>query len=391
MKVLQIAKYMPPCEDETAKAALAVLRALPEGTEQKIICFNADAVAGEQFYSREETARERVEGVETVRCGYSAKIASQAISPAFKGELKVLMEEFSPDIVLFHYPNPLVAKLLLKYAGKPFSLYLYWHRDIVRQKLWGRLFRRQTEKLLARAEKIFVTCPNYVYESAHLAPYAEKCALLPYCIDGEKVTVTREDKLLAQEIRNEYAGKTLVCSLDRAEKYKGLEALIDAVKALPGNTVLLLNGEGEYADRLRERAVGVKKIKFLSKLSNAQWRAYLLAGDVYAYPAHSPFESFSLSLAEAMAVGIPAVTCRVPRSAISYINEDGVTGITCEEGSVSALKEAIATLTREEVLRTKYAGNARARMEKLFSFGQFSAQVKRHFTLPKQEEKEETK
>ena len=120
---------------------------------------------------------DNVDGVEVIRCGCIAKISSQSLSLTYRRELQNVMDEFQPDTVIFHYPNPFVSTLLEKYLKRDFKLILFWHLDITKQKILGKLFHRQTLRLLERAEVVIPASPNYIQGSMYLKRY-EKNAVL---------------------------------------------------------------------------------------------------------------------------------------------------------------------------------------------------------------------
>ena len=88
-----------------------------------------------------------------MRAGCFAKISSQSLSFSYKKLLKREFKEFAPDVVVFHYPNPFAAHYLLKRLKKApkTKLILYWHLDITKQKILGKLFKGQNIRLLERA------------------------------------------------------------------------------------------------------------------------------------------------------------------------------------------------------------------------------------------------
>ena len=141
-KILQISNYIYPNIggiEQVARDTAHVLSA--DGNyEQKIICFNETARDGDYVCHRNETVHDSVDGVEVIRCGCITKKFSQSISLTFPGELKKLMEEFDPDVVIFHYPNPFQAQFLQKYFKKKFKFVLYWHLDIVKHCKYVRYY-----------------------------------------------------------------------------------------------------------------------------------------------------------------------------------------------------------------------------------------------------------
>ncbi len=167
-KVLQISKYYYPFIGGTEQVARDIANVLGtmDDIEQKILCFNEDAFDDSIKTHRKETVSEYVDGVEVIRCGYFAKISSQSISATIPAQLKRLMNEFKPDIVILHYPNPYVTYFLLKYKEQNFKLVVYWHLDITKQKYLKKLFNRQNLTLIKRADKILGATPNHLDYSA---------------------------------------------------------------------------------------------------------------------------------------------------------------------------------------------------------------------------------
>ena len=95
-KILHISKYYYPFSGGTEQIARDVVLALKGEYEQKIIAFN----------DGKEDKVDIVDGIEVTKCGCFAKIAAQSLSVSYGKCLHKVMKEFSPDIVVFHYPNP---------------------------------------------------------------------------------------------------------------------------------------------------------------------------------------------------------------------------------------------------------------------------------------------
>ena len=164
IKVLQIPNYMYPHIGGIEQVGRDIANSLSscKDIEQKIICFNGDAKDENYVCNQKETVTDVVDGVEVVRCGVIKKVSSQSISFTYGKELKKIMNEFKPDIVIFHYPNPFVTAFLEHYYKRKFKLVVYWHLDITKQKILGKFFHPQTIRLLNRADKVVATSPNYI-------------------------------------------------------------------------------------------------------------------------------------------------------------------------------------------------------------------------------------
>ena len=123
-KVLQISDWYYPKFGGTEQVARDISNALNhyKDVEHKVICFNEDASDGDYVNHRNETVREFVDGVEIIRCGVFTKIFSQSLSLGYFWELKKVLDDFDPDVVILHYPNPFVTALLLLFSKKKFKL-----------------------------------------------------------------------------------------------------------------------------------------------------------------------------------------------------------------------------------------------------------------------------
>ncbi len=376
-KVLQISKYYYPFIGGTEQVARDIARALKKipDIQQKIICFNEDAKDETFACSKRETKTDFVDGVEVIRCSYSVKFASQSISSSIPGKLKEIMNRFRPDIVILHYPNPYVTHFLLRYKKYPFKLVVYWHLDITKQKILGKLFYYQNRSLIKRADKIIGATPKHVEESAYTRYFKDKKEILPYAIDEERLQITEEEKQRAKQIRADYKGKFLCFFIGRHVPYKGLDYLLEASRHVSDEVRFIIAGKGELTEELMKKSKGNPKVIFIGKISDSEWRSYLWACDVFCFPSITRNEGFGLALAEGMYYGKPAVTFTIPGSGVNYVNLNNVTGIECPNGDSRAYADAIMKLHDEEELRMKYGRQARERILNQFTFSAFEKNI----------------
>lgn len=377
-KVLQISNYMYPHIGGIEQVARDIANALNgQKVLQKIICFNEDASIDDCVCRRKETTYDQVDGIEVIRCGCIAKIASQSISLTYPRELRRVIKQFQPDIILFHYPNPFVAHFLLEDKNKDFQLILYWHLDITKQKLLGKLFHGQSKRLIDRADKIVGATPKHINESAYTPYFGDKKEILPYMIDENNLILTVEEVSLAEKIKAAHKGKVLGFFIGRHVPYKGLSYLIEASKELgDANIHFLIAGSGVLTEKLKEQAKGDPKIEFIGRISDTERRAYLFAADIICFPSITRNEAFGLALAEGMYFGKPAVTFTIPGSGVNYVNLDGVTGIECPNRDSKAYARALKTLIEDEERREQYGKAARKRVLDNFTAASFEKNIK---------------
>ena len=372
MRILQIVHHTYPVIGGIEQVVCDICDALQaKEIEQKIICLNEDAKSGDISCRRKETVHDSINGIEVIRCGSFAKVASQCMSFSYPVELKEVMEHFEPDCVIFHYPNPFLATFFMKYMKEKMKFIVFYHLDITKQKFLGKLFHGQTIKLLQRADRIIATSPNYINGSPYLNKVREKCSVISCCVDTMRLHSGTSTTDKAITIRERYKGKLICFTCGRHVPYKGLTYLIKASQFLDDSFQIVIGGMGELTNKLKQEAAGDERIAFLGKLTNNELMAYYAACDMYCFPSITKNEAFGLALAEAMYFGKPGVTFTIPGSGVNYVNLNGVTGIECPNGDSKAYAEALQKLADYPALREKYGKNARQRVMDFFTIEQF--------------------
>ena len=368
-KILHVSKYYYPFSGGTEQIARDCVISLKDSYEQKVIAFNTG----------KDDVRDTVDGIEVIRCGCFMKVASQSLSLSYKKILHDTISSFSPDIIIFHYPNPFVAFLLLPELKKDsdIKLVVYWHLDITKQKVLGKFFAPQNRKLLSRADKVIATSPNYVEGSPWLQSVKEKCVVIPNCINTERMEITEQVKERAKEIRKENEGRTICLSVGRHTEYKGFSYLIQASELLDDSFRFYITGEGELTEELKRLAEGNKRIVFTGRLDDSEMKAYLLACDIFCFSSITKNEAFGLALAEAMYYRKPAVTFTIPGSGVNYVCLNGEDGIEVPNRDTKAYAEAIKKLSNNKELRERYGENGYRRVSENFLNSQFRENIEK--------------
>lgn len=346
MRVLHMPNYYYPHIGGIEVTARDLVNALKSQgiTEQKVICMNEGS---------KSTVHDVVEDIDVVRCASPVKFFSQSLSTDYARELKVLFEDFKPDTIVLHWPNPFTAFNLLRYKNRRFRFVLYWHSDIIKQKTLGRMLNSIAVKLAERADVIIATSPNYIEGSDILKSNREKCVVIPSCIDPDRFIITDEIRSRANEIRKQHQNKTICFAFGRHVPYKGFEYLEEAKKHLPEDIEVII---GE-------------------KLSQEDLIANLAACDIFCFPSITKNEAFGLGLAEGMLFGHPAVTFNIPGSGVNYVSLDGVTGIECPNRDAKAYADAIIKLAGDKKLRERLGAQARERVLENFIYEKYSVHI----------------
>ena len=367
MKILQISNYLYPHIGGIEQVARDCINALSEH-EQKLICFNHE----------NGTIKDIVDGVEVVRVGCQAKISSQSIALGYGRQLKKLINEFLPEVIIFHYPNPFVAYSLLKILKRhpEIKLVLYWHLDIFKQKFLKKFFHGQNKKLCKRADKIVATSPNYIEHSEYLPYYKEKCVVVCNCVNTDRLVDNEEISAKVEEIKNQNKGKTICFAFGRHVPYKGMEYLVRASKHLDENFKVYIGGKGPLTDSLKELATNDEKVCFLGVLSENDLVAYLTACDIFCFPSITKNEAFGIGLAEAMLFEKPVVTFTIEGSGVNYVSINKTTGLEVPNGDVVAYAKAITDLSNDKDTCKKFGQAGKERVLENFTLEKFKKDIK---------------
>lgn len=365
-RILQISKYYYPEVGGIEKIAAAISDSVVGKFEMKVVCF-----------SRESKDRTDVLGnVEVVRCGSKTKIASQPISFKIIKELKSVLKNYKPDYIIIHEPNPYMTFFLMKCIPKTVKLVVYWHSDIVKQKLGEFILRRLYYKELERADAVVATSPNYIKGSIYLSSVKEKCIVIPSCINEKALQISRESHRIAEEVRQRHPDKIICVSVGRCVPYKGFEYLANVARSLNDKFVFYVSGyPGKSTPIINNMTKGLSNFILLGETSDEEQKGYLEACDIFCFPSITKNEAFGLALAEGMYFGKPAVTYTIDGSGVNYVSINMQTGIEVENRDVDKYAEAIKQLANDKELRERMGSAARIRVEDNFISVQFHKNI----------------
>jgi len=308
------------------------------------------------------TVIEELDGVRVIKAGRLATVSSAPISLS----LFAWIRRLEADITHLHFPYP-IGELAYLLGGRSRKMMITYHSDIVRQKYLLQFYKPFLYRLLARADKITVSNPNYIQSSTYLQPLADKCVVIPHGADLSRFAATPEVQGHAREIRQRYL-PPLVLFVGLLRYYKGLSFLIEAMSQIPGR--LLVVGEGPQGQEWRAltRQLGLEdQVTFLGRVSDEDLVALYHACDVFVLPAIHRSESWGAVQVEAMACGKPVV-CTELGTGTSFVNLHGQTGLVVPPCDSAALSQAINTLLQDEPLRQQMGQRARERAEHEFAY-----------------------
>jgi len=154
---------------------------------------------------------------------------------------------------------------------------------------------------------------------------------------------------------------------------KGHIFLMDAVKNMTGDFLLLLPGAGELEGELRQYVDthGLNdRVRFLGH--RADMKDLYAAADLTVCPSES--ETLSFLLLESLAAGTPVVATRVG-GLTDIVTPETDCGLMVDYGDVTALTTALEQLRSDSALRTRFAENGKQAVARLFHIDKLMADV----------------
>jgi glycosyltransferase involved in cell wall biosynthesis len=326
MRILQVGKYYHPYKGGMETALRQVCEGLvAQGHEVRALVAGGGAT----------TRREGLGG----QAGALVRVAtwgtwnSQPLTLTLPRVLAREIADFAPDVVQLHLPNPGACwawQRLGRRRGK-LALAVWYHADITRQRLGGRLFSPLLRRCLGEADGICVSTEALARTSPVLQPWRDKVRVIPFGIDPEPFA----------DVGPAAAGPFLF--VGRLVRYKGLLILVEAVGNLPGAELEIAGSgplAGEVADLIARGGWG-DRIRLLGEIPDEALPGLLARSRALVLPSLDRSETFGLCLLEAMAAGRPVVTSDLD-SGVLEVNVPGVTGWTAPPGDVAAWTRVLA-------------------------------------------------
>jgi glycosyltransferase involved in cell wall biosynthesis len=149
---------------------------------------------------------------------------------------------------------------------------------------------------------------------------------------------------------------------------KNLPLLLEAwarVRATRPSARLLIAGGGTLLSHLRRRAesLGIAEtVRFTGYVAEEEKAAHFNLADVFVFP--SALEGFGLTVAEAMASGLPVVAS--DRGSLPELIVDGEGGFVCDVRTAGPVADALERLLADAALRAKFSAANAERADRLF-------------------------
>lgn len=353
MKILHLGKFYSPIKGGIESTSKYIVDYL-SNHEHRVLCFN------DKFESQHDI----IDGIHVYRASTMALVKSQPISLSYLLLLKKTISEFRPDIIHFHYPNPLVAFYILIVIPRNVKLVVQWHSDIVAQRIIHKLIKPIEYSLLKRADAIITTSPLYASASELLPPFKQKICTIASAIEKQNYNYDNTTKERVNNIKSRYPGK-IVFFIGRHVEYKGIQYLLESIQYIKTPCHILIAGNGPLTIELKRR-FDYDNVVWLGRIADEDVKSYLYASDIFAFPSITRNEAFGLVLAEAMYCQLPAVTFSIKGSGVNWVSLNGETGIEVSNSNALEFGNAIERLLSDDSLRKKLGNNAKKRVEDNF-------------------------
>lgn len=263
-----------------------------------------------------------------------------------------------PDYVLVGQILPLGTVVYFWSFFKPIKYGVFLHGmdfAYASKNPWKKFL---TNLILKKADKI-IGANSYVASkvSEFGKNFEEKTEVVNPGVASSAPIVKEEDLI---SLKNQYnlEGKTVLFSVGRLVKRKGVDRVIEAIRQLPekdlANIIYFIAGEGIQEEYLRELVPFryIKKIIFLGKLTEDEKWLWLTLCDIFIMPARDiagDYEGFGIVYLEANICGKPVIAGDVGGVRDAVVNN--YNGLLIDSEKVDEIINAIKKLTADPVLR----------------------------------------
>ena len=241
-------------------------------------------------------------------------------------------------------------------------------------------FKTPWKKLLAtlilkRADKI-IAANSYVADEVikFNSDLENKTAVVNPGVVSAPLIINQTD---INSLKSQYnlEGKTILFSIGRLVKRKGVDRVIESLRQLPdeeiANLVYFIAGEGPQEKYLRELVPFkyIKKIIFLGKLSENEKWLWLNLCDIFIMPARDiagDYEGFGIVYLEANLCAKAVIAGDVGGVRDAVV--DNYNGLLVDSEKVDMIIEAINRLVKDPDFRTNLGLNGQARAIRDFNW-----------------------
>ncbi|MGI0070807.1 MAG: glycosyltransferase family 4 protein [Thermoplasmata archaeon] len=317
---------------------------------------------------------EQVEGYRVVR----TRTLGVAFNTPFDLGTGRALRRLDADVVHLHYPPPFTSYFATRGLGRRnVPVCLTYHCDLYLAGLSGRLLAGLYQSVflpptLRRVDRIVVHTRSYGVTSAMLR--GRELTVIPSVVDLDWFRPGLDASPLRGDLRLE--GKRILAFTGRLVPHKGVDVILQALRLLPEDVVLLVIGAGPRLPSLvgLARRLGVSsRVRFCPSVNDDDLPRYLSLADIFVFPSQNRLEGFGLAVAEAMAAGLPVVIADMP--GVREVIEPGQEGLLVEPLLASDLASKIQVLLDDPELGRKMGAAGRRRAEERYGLPTVAGQL----------------
>lgn len=273
-----------------------------------------------------------------------------------------VIKQLNPDILHGINYDPFVGLLFWWFSGTKIKLHFTLHGVITYENsrkpylsYWFRLTRSVTEKLIFRYSESFAFYTRRILKLAQKY-YQFRNNLLSFTVNGFSAFFSEKFPEKPE------SGKTikLVTHAGLMDRVRGIEVLFDTLIGADIHFELVIIGEREHLITPKELK---GKVTFTEKLPPAEYIDLLNSCDVYI--CLSLLESFSISTAEAMAMGCAVIVSE--NTGISEYLVTGVNGFVVSVENPSQIRELLEDLYKNRKL-IRETGREAVKVREVFTW-----------------------
>jgi glycosyltransferase involved in cell wall biosynthesis len=167
--------------------------------------------------------------------------------------------------------------------------------------------------------------------------------------------------------------KSYALYFGRLADYKGIDYLLDAIKALP-HISFVIAGQGPLSTLVCEFIArhNLTNVRFINEQISEEQKIALIRGCSFLiFPSTTKNEAFGIVQLEAMREGKPIVNTMLDNG-VNFVAPDGLCAISCPPKDSASLSIAINSIWTDNSLRSVLSDSARRRFEENFTSDKFA-------------------
>ena len=276
---------------------------------------------------------------------------------------------------MVHYPNIIAVILVLLFKCSNQKLVVFWHSDIVSQKILKKIFNIFDFLLLCRSDVIIATSPNYVQGSNILKRFLHKIEVVPLS------TVCREicENNVSEDIRNiVISNDKYLLSIGRLIEYKGFDYLIKSLSYSESKLPLIIVGKGPLESYLKSLVCNLNledSVIFLGGVTDNEKNFLLKNSYLFCLGSFLRSEAFGVVILESFSHSVPAITFDIPDSGVPWVNSNNFSGITVPNKNYKVMASEIDNLVYSPDLRESLSLGARFKFTNYFNEETFNKNI----------------